>query len=164
MSLFIEEKDFVTITVSYVFDKEDGEICVIGDGDIRYIKEIEAEGFTLGKDDEYEELGWDIPFNVKRVNSEGLKSSDICNITIDVRRPRFEDITTLMRPLTEVNGSGSFNPSQVIDYNAKRLFVLFKRGVARDQDGKEHSVDKSNLSKLSPGIGIALALKMNEKI
>jgi hypothetical protein len=162
MGLFIEPKDVVTISVFYVYDKE-GDVCVLSSDDVELIKNKDDKE-SVDKDADKVELGWDIPFNILRVDLKDFTEKDIRSAIIDVRKPSFQDVPSLIAPLKNTGASGYFNPSEIIDFNSKRLNALFKKGVAQGPDGSHIVINRENLSTISPAIGIGIALEMNRKI
>jgi hypothetical protein len=151
MSLFIDNNDEIELIVKYVYDKN-GEVCVLSDENVKHMDDGNSSPIELGEE---------MPFNIIRVDSSEVDKSDIKKAFVNIRKPSFSDISTLTSALSS-GAEGGITPSQLINYNKIRLITLFKNGKAQDEDGEYHDITVDNLAKLSPALGIGLALKISD--
>jgi hypothetical protein len=158
MGLFIDNENDIELKVNYVYDEKD-EICVLSKSDMDYLSKLFS-----GEEKKDKKIGWEIHFNSSRVKALSVKKENICEINIGLRRPSFEDVSSLVAPLSNVNSANGLGPSQIIDFNSKRMMILFKSGYALDKGGIKYDIDTDKMLKLSPNIGIGLAFAMNEAV
>jgi hypothetical protein len=156
MGIFVENSNTYEVEVLYVFDKE-GEVSVITDEDAEYISKPEEEKLKV-KDDYDSIITNSIPFNNQISSIMDYKKEDIRVLKFTFRKMNFSDSSVLLSGMG--NSGGSISPTDIIDYNIKKLTMLFKIGYAHSEDGTKVTVTKSNLGSIAPALGNAVSLKM----
>ena len=159
MGLFVDATNTFDVIVNYVFD-EKKELHVIKKNEIEIIKktkeEKEAIQNTLSK-------GTDIPFNVI-VDLKDYEEKDIRVATFTFRRPSFDDMPVLMSSIGNFTATGSFNAGNILEFGNRKLKILFVKGHAEDDSGKKIILTENNLGEISPALGGAVVIGMNEFI
>lgn len=160
MSLLRSEKDNFDVEVFYVF-MEDGEISIIDKViDIDVINKSEEEKNKLEENDKIGILT-NIPFN-KVINLEKYSPTDVRKATFSFRRPSFDDMPLLLSSFVSIDSSGNVAPGDAFEFHNRKLKLLFVKGIAQDQDGKEIKINSVNLGKIPPVLGQAMSLGMSD--
>ena len=159
MGLFVDEKNTFDVVVNYVFD-QNKELHVIKKDEVEIVKKTKEEkeeiNNTLSK-------GTDIPFNII-VDLKDYEEKDVRTAVFTFRRPTFDDMPVLMSSIGNFGANGSFNAGNLLEFGNRKLKILFVKGVAEDDTGKKTIMNESNLGNLSPALGGAVVLGMNQFI
>ena len=158
MGIFVDKNNTFDIEIKYVFDKE-GEIHVISEEDVEYISKPEEEKKEVYED--YDSLlTTGIPYNEVIDSIMSYSSDDIRTMKLTLRKLNFNDSSILLSTLN--SNEGKVSTKDIFDYNNKRLSLIFKYGYAEDESGEKQKIDKGNLGTLSPALGNAISLQMDQ--
>jgi len=162
MSLLRSEKDYFDAEVLYVF-AEDEEISVVNkEIDVEFIKKTAEEKEEV---EESDRLGTasDVPFN-QTIDLTSFTEEDVKKAVFTFRRPSLDDMPLLLSSFMSVDASGNVAPGDVFEFSNRKLKLLFVKGTAQDQDGKELKITPANLGKIPPVLGSAMSLKMTDTL
>lgn len=158
MPLLRTEKDNFEVEVLYVFDSEN-EIRVINDiVDLPFIKKTQEEKMAVDEEDRISTAS-DIPFN-QPIDLTSYTEEDVRKAVFTFRRPNFDDMPLLLSSFMTVNASGEISPGDMFEFSNRKLKVLFVKGKAQDEDGKEIKITSANLGTIAPVLGSAMSVKM----
>jgi len=157
MSLFIDQTSDFEVEVKYVFG-EDDSVHILTDDDAINLSKTDEEKEKI--EFEREDLDSAIPFN-KRVDLGDYKTEDIKVAKVKFRKPAFDDVHVLMSSFSS-GDMANISPGELFEFNNRRIRILFKKGEAQDKEGKTHRLTQKNISSLSPALGSAIAVGMNE--
>ena len=158
MGIFVNKNNDFTVDVYYVIDKKD-EVHVLSKEDVESLKKSPEEKKKIVSDQEDDRQS-EIPFNVP-ADLMKYEEKDIRKASVKFRKPAFDDMPVMMSSFTSGNFS-NMSPGDLFEFNNRRLRLLFKKGEAQDGEGKPIKLDQNNISDLSPALGTAIALGMNE--
>lgn len=160
MSLLRSDKDNFEAKVYYVFS-EDGEVSVLNEQiDLDILGKNKEEKDQMD-DEDLLSTASDVPFN-QPVNLRNYTEEDLRKAVFTFRKPRFDDMPLLLSSFMSVNASGDIAPGDMFEFSNRKIKLLFVKGQAQDQDGKDVRITEETLGRIPPVLGTAMSLKMTE--
>jgi len=164
MGLFVSEKDNFTVVIKYACNRH-GTPFVITEDMEKNIDKNEDEKTKFEeelKTQLKEERGEILP--IDDFDYVALKKEDFRKIEIVFRKPNFSDIPVLFNSLIGSQGNIATADVDLLNFNQKRLSLLFIKGTAEDEDGKIVELNIANISELNPSMGYEIVNRMSDAI
>lgn len=159
MGILVSEKSTFSVVVKYILT-DDGEVHIITDADVENLgkskEELEGLEDTLTH-------ATDVPFN-EPVNLLDHSVEDVREATFNFRKPAFDDVPVLLSSFASINSDGQISPGDLFKFNNRKLKLLFVSGTAQDEKGNKIKITMENLGLISPTLGSAMVVRMNDHI